>query len=154
MLRLTRDAALPASVRDYLDSSAGREARLGYKCRNRAPWYVVPDVQIPDYVMSYMSGRTVNLVRNLAGVTCTNSVHAIRVRDPALAAKLMPSWSSPFVRLSCELEGHALGGGMLKLEPREAGRILFPPVGAATTTEIEELEAAIGSMQRWRHYAD
>lgn len=154
LLRLTRDAALPPSVRDYLDSSAGREARLGYKCRNRAPWYVVPDVQIPDYVMSYMSGRTVNLVRNLAGVTCTNSVHAIRVRDPALAAKLMPSWSSPFVRLSCELEGHALGGGMLKLEPREAGRILFPPVGSATMAESEELEAAIGSMQRWRHYAD
>lgn len=154
LLRLSRDIALPASVRDYLDSSAGREARLGYKCRNRAPWYVVPDVQIPDYVMSYMSGRTVNLVRNLAGVTCTNSVHAIRVRDPALAAKLMPAWSSPFVRLSCELEGHALGGGMLKLEPREAGRILFPPVGTATSAESEEFEAAIGSMQRWRHYAD
>lgn len=154
LLRLSRDMALPASVRDYLDSSAGREARLGYKCRNRAPWYVVPDVQIPDYVMSYMSGRNVNLVRNLAGVTCTNSVHAIRVRDAALAAKLMPSWSSPFVRLSCELEGHALGGGMLKLEPREAGRILFPPVGSATAAERDELEGAIGSMQRWRHYAD
>jgi len=154
LLRLARDTALPAPVRDYLDSSAGREARLGYKCRNRAPWYAVPDVQIPDYVMSYMSGRSVNLVRNEAGVTCTNSVHAIRVRDRALAAKLMPSWSSPFVRLSCELEGHALGGGMLKLEPREAGRILFPAPDTVTKRESEELEDAIGAMQRWRHYAD
>lgn len=154
LLRLSRDIELPRSVKDYLDSEPGREARLGYKCRNRAPWYVVPDVQIPDYVMSYMSGRGVNLVQNLAGVSCTNSVHAIRVRDKALAAKLMPGWSSPFVRLSCELEGHALGGGMLKLEPREAGRIAFPAVPTKTKVETEMLEEAVSVMQRWRHYAD
>ena len=90
----------------------------------------------------------------MAGVSCTNSVHAIRVRDKTLAAKLMPAWSSPFVRLSCELEGHALGGGMLKLEPREAGRIAFPAVATRPKAEIEALEDAVTVMQRWRHYAD
>lgn len=154
LLRLQRGQELPIAVRDYLDSSAGREARLGYKCRNRAPWYVVPDVQIPDYVMSYMSGRSANLVANVAGISCTNSVHSIRVRDRKLANALLPEWSSPFVRLSCELEGHALGGGMLKLEPREAGRIAFPAAGAVAKVHHEELEDAIVSMQRWRHYAD
>lgn len=154
LLRLGRNIELPQPVRDYLDSVPGREARLRYKCRNRAPWYVVPDVQIPDYVMSYMSGRGANLIRNLAGVSCTNSVHAIRVRDKALAAKLLPSWSSSFVRLSCELEGHALGGGMLKLEPREAGRIAFPSAAAQLKAETEALQDAVTIMQRWRHYAD
>jgi hypothetical protein len=114
----------------------------------------VPDVQIPDFVLSYMSGRRANLVRNSAGVSCTNSVHAIRVRDHPLAAELLPRWSTPFVRLSCELEGHALGGGMLKLEPREAGRIAFPSAGSFGKTGDEELEDAIGTLQRWRHYAD
>lgn len=154
LLRLTRGQELPTAVRHYLDSDAGREARLGYKCRNRAPWYAVPDVQIPDFVMSYMSGRTVNLVKNAAGVSCTNSVHSVRVRDRALASKLLPRWSTPFVRLSCELEGHALGGGMLKLEPREAGRIVFPSAATSGQANDAELEDAIASMQRWRHYAD
>ena len=154
LLRLTRDQKLPPSVRNYLESSAGREASQGYKCRNRAPWYVVPDVQIPDFVMSYMSGRSANLVANVAGISCTNSLHAIRVRDRKLARALLPQWSSPFVRLSCELEGHALGGGMLKLEPREAGRIAFPPSAAINAAHHDELEDAIGSMQRWRHYED
>jgi len=154
LLRLTRDQDLPVAVRKYLDSKAGREARLGYKCRNRAPWYAVPDVQIPDYIMSYMSGRKVNLVRNNAGVSCTNSVHSIRVRDRTVADQLFPLWSSPFVRLSCELEGHALGGGMLKLEPREAGRVVFPAAAAVNRTSDDELEDAIVSLQRWRHYAD
>ena len=154
LLRIARDQEVPMAVRSYLDSSAGQQARQGYKCRNRAPWYAVPDVQIPDFVMSYMSGRSVNLVRNSAGVTCTNSVHAVRVRDPALAAKLLPAWSSPFLRLSAELEGHALGGGMLKLEPREAGRLLFPSAAMAARLPADEVEAAIGTMQRWRHYAE
>lgn len=154
LLRLKRDQELPISVRDYLDSSAGRAARLGYKCRNRAPWYAVPDVQIPDFVMSYMSGRNVNLVKNTAGVSCTNSVHSIRVRDQVLARKLLPRWSSPFVRLSCELEGHALGGGMLKLEPGEAGRIVFPATMTPANANNDDLEEGIGLLQRWRHYVD
>ncbi|TWB47484.1 N-6 DNA methylase [Rhizobium sp. ERR 922] len=154
LLRLTRGQELPSSVQRYLNSSAGREARLGYKCRNRAPWYAVPDVQIPDFVLSYMSGRSANLVQNLAGVTCTNSVHSVRVRDRALAAKLLPQWTTPFVRLSCELEGHALGGGMLKLEPREASRILFPAEARAAEAHNDALEDAINTLHRWRHYAE
>jgi len=152
LLRLRRGQELPAGVRRYLDSSAGQQARLGYKCRNREPWYAVPDVQVPDYVMSYMSGRSVSLVRNDAEVTCTNSVHALRVHDAAMATKLLPEWSSPFVRLSCELEGHALGGGMLKLEPREAARILFPAPDIARRARADILEEAIVRMQNWRHY--
>jgi adenine-specific DNA-methyltransferase len=103
--------------------------------------------------MSYMSGRKASLVRNSAGVTCTNSVHSVRVKDKALAAKLIPHWSTPFVRLSCELEGHALGGGMLKIEPREAGRILFPSSAMLAQAKGDELEEAIAELQRWRHYA-
>lgn len=153
LLRLARGQDLPQSVKAYLDSSAGREARLGYKCRNRTPWYAVPDVQIPDLMMSYMSGRSANLVSNKAGVTCTNSVHSVRLRDRTLAAKLLPGWSSPFVRLSCEIEGHALGGGMLKLEPREASQILFPSKQMSTGVLAEELMDASATLQRWRHYA-
>lgn len=153
LLRLERGQELPTAVTRYLDSSAGQAARQSYKCRNRSPWYAVPDVHVPDLVMSYMAGRSANLVKNVAGVTCTNSVHAVRVRDKKLASKLLPLWSTPFVRLSCELEGHALGGGMLKLEPREAGRIVFP---AAEFSQLHTgaVVEAISTLQRWRHYAD
>ncbi|TDW25635.1 hypothetical protein [Rhizobium gallicum] len=114
---------------------------------------VAPDVLEPDYVLQYMSGRSANLVQNAAGVTCTNSVHAARLRDKRLASKLLPLWSTPFVRLSCEIEGHALGGGMLKLEPREAGNIVFPAQSLLEKGSNELLEEAIVTMQKWRHYA-
>src|SRR5919199_559182 len=103
-------------------------ARAAYKCRMREPWYAVPDVQVPDFFLTYMSGREPNLVRNEAGCTCTNSVHSVRVRDCRAAAYLVTAWESPFLKLSCEIEGHPLGGGMLKLEPGEASQIVLPPL--------------------------
>lgn len=154
LLKISRGQEVPATVRRYLNSNPGREARQAYKCRVRDPWYSVPDVQEPDYILQYMSGRAASLVKNDAGVTCTNSVHAVRLRDRKLAAKLLPSWETPFVRLSCEIEGHALGGGMLKLEPREAGNILFPAGRVVGKKSSEAILDSIQTLQRWRHYAD
>lgn len=155
LLRLRRGDDLPSSVKRYLDSEAGKAAREGYKCRNRAPWYAVPDVQVPDYVLTYMSGRSPQLVRNDASVTCTNTVHSIRINNAELAGKLLPSWNSPLAQLSCELEGHPLGGGMLKLEVREAARILFSSAEFTLDRDaLREVNSGIAEMRRWRHYAD
>lgn len=154
LLRLRPADELPTSVRRYLDSAAGQSARQGYKCRNRAPWYSVPDVQVPDLILTYMSGRTPQLVSNGAGVTCTNTVHSIRIKDDDLAKKLLPSWTSPFVQFSCEIEGHPLGGGMLKLEVREASRVVFPAERRFERSEANELHSGLAEMRRWRHYAD
>lgn len=155
LLRLPRTQDLPVSIRRYLDTDAGLRARSGYKCRNRAPWYSVPDVQVPDFVLTYMSGRAPQLVKNDAGVTCTNTVHSVRIRDRELATKLLPSWGSPFVQLSCEIEGHPLGGGMLKLEVKEAARIAFPlPETMLDRKEQSELRQGLGEMRRWRHYSE
>ena len=132
LLRLPkiRAAELPASVRRYLDSSAGQEAREAYKCRVRKPWFSVPDVQTPDYFLSYMSGVSAGLVHNAGGATCTNSVHGVRVKDRVGMAAFVAAWDSSFMALSREIEGHPLGGGMLKLEPREAGQLLLAPAEA------------------------
>jgi adenine-specific DNA methylase len=49
LLHLPKRAELPVQVRTYLDTEDGRRARKAYKCRTREPWYVVPDVQVPDF---------------------------------------------------------------------------------------------------------
>ena len=156
LLRLPKvqTADLPASVRHYLDSGSGREARQAYKCRVREPWFSVPDVQMPDYFMSYMSGVSAGLVRNAGGATCTNSVHGVRVKDRAGMARFLGAWDTPFTALSREIEGHPLGGGMLKLEPREAGQLLLAPAELLPAETSNELQDAVGTMRRWRHYAE
>ncbi len=153
LLRLPKQGKLPTEVLRYLDSAEAHEARQAYKCRSRDPWYSVPDVQYPDFFLTYMSGREASLVRNDARATCTNSVHGVRLRDGADAAALSAAWDQPFVKLSCELEGHPLGGGMLKLEPREATQIVLPAERLTPHVNAHAIMEALTTLREWRHYA-
>jgi tRNA1(Val) A37 N6-methylase TrmN6 len=153
LLKLPKDGALPSGVKRYLASEAGKEARQAYKCRVRDPWYSVPDVRVPDFFLTYMSGRRVGLVRNEAGATCTNSVHAVQLKSKAGLKGLLKAQDTPMLQLSSELEGHPLGGGMLKLEPREAGRLLLPDTADLNGITPDVIESGIAVLQTWRHYA-
>ena len=115
LLRIRADDELPLSVRRYLDSPEGQRARSAYKCRTRQPWWVVPDVSVPNAFLSYMSGTSPGLAANRAGCVGTNSVHVVRLNGAMNVTKLQHIWKQDFTRLSCEVEGHPLGGGLLKL---------------------------------------
>ena len=159
LLRIPPGAHVPGAVRAYLDTAEGRQARASYKCRNRTPWYTVPDVRRPAFVLTYMSGRSPALAVNRGRCTCTNAFLAVDFRsdlfgnggfsEPGFSA----AWGSPAGRLSCELEGHPLGGGMLKLEPGEARHVLLAPDAAVTGRDRVLLEEGIEVMQQWRHLA-
>lgn len=152
LLDLHEARELPASVRTYLDEAPGQAARLGYKCRNRAPWYVVPDIKVPDAFLSVMSGARPALVRNEAACVCTNSLHAVVLRPGVEARVLQEGWGTQLAQLGAELEGHPLGGGMLKLEPREAARVPVP-IGDVrlSRADAETLADATRLMRAWRH---
>ena len=153
LLRIPKGAKLPAGVSRYLDSEAGRWARAAYKCRQREPWYSVPQVGVPDFFLTYMAGLEPALVRNSASATCTNALHGVYLRNRRLTERLLGAWRSPYARLSCELEGHALGGGLLKLEPREAARIVLPSAQAIAQMPEGEVADAVSTLRKWRHYA-
>lgn len=149
LLNIPPNVQLPETVSRYLESDRALSARASYKCRKRSCWYSVPGVTRPDYFLQYMSGNEVTLAKNVAGATCTNSVHAVQVTNAEVASRVMRTWGSPFVKLSCELEGHPLGGGMLKLEPREAARIRFPD--SSISPDLPLATAAIDQIRKWRH---
>ena len=98
-----------------------------YKCRVREPWYSVPHVYQPDAFLSYMSGATPRLVANDANAVAPNSLHIVRLSKTTTldAEDLAAVWKTSLTRLSAEIEGHSLGGGMLKLEPTEAENVLI-----------------------------
>ena len=152
LLRLGKDQHLPPAVLAYLHTARAEAVSDGYKCRTRDPWYVVPDVKIPDYFLSYMSGRRVSLVRNSACCACTNSLHTVRLKDRTAAWRVEGLRLTPLFQLSSEIEGHPLGGGMLKVEPREACNILVPQEGALTRTNARIVRDSVAALQAWRHY--
>ena len=153
LLHLLPHQAVPGVIQRYLNSSVGKEVRKSYKCRNRSPWYAVPDVVVPDGFLTYMSGSGPTLVGNSARCTCTNSIHAVRMKRGHSFSEIKGVWNHPLTQLSAELEGHPLGGGMLKLEPSEANRIMLPrPKLRLTKKELQDLRDAQGILRLWRHY--
>lgn len=91
-------------------------------------------------------------VRNSAAATCTNALHGVYLRDRRLTERLLSAWGSTYTQLSCELEGHALGGGLLKLEPREAARIVLPSAQAIARMPERVVEDAVSTLRKWRHH--
>jgi hypothetical protein len=74
-----------------------------------------------------MSGSRALLVANNAGAVAPNTLHVLRLKaDTVTAKQLSALWQNSLTMLSTEIEGHALGGGMLKLEPNEAKQVLIP----------------------------
>lgn len=120
---------LSASAASFIAQGESLGIDTRYKCRVRKPWWRVPVTPVPDLFVSYMSGSTPRIVSNDARALHLNSIHGLRV-DPELkelAQQALPLLSlSSCSLLSAEIEGRAYGGGVLKLEPREAARWLVP----------------------------
>lgn len=149
LLAIPRDAELPASVRKYLDQGRTRRVPQAYKCRVRSPWYSVPHVYQPDGFLTYMSGIAPRFVANDAGVVAPNSLHIVRHhhRSKLTCGSIAALWQTSLTRLSVEIEGHALGGGMLKLEPAEADNCILP-TPQISKSKIGELAIEMDTLLR------
>ncbi len=126
--------------------AAGLPAR--YKCKTREPWYRVPYVRTPDLFLTYMSNIAPRLVANEARVTSTNTVHGVFVTDPVIADVLAVAFLNSATLLSAEIEGRSYGGGVLKLEPREAMKVLLPKMTPALARRLRELRGEIDALVR------
>jgi adenine-specific DNA-methyltransferase len=101
--------------------------------------------------MTYLVGSRPRLVVNDAKVVAANTLHVIRLNPGTFTPlSLALFWCTSLVRLSAELEGHALGGGMLKLEPGEAQRILIP----IPRSNLETVALELDDMLRRGHGAE
>lgn len=131
-------------ARAYIKHGEEAGVNEAYKCRVRTPWYSVPNAYMPDAYLTYMSGLRPTLVANDAKAYAPNTLHVIRLKEdhPLSGDALAVLWQSSLTGLSAEIEGHAMGGGMLKLEPTEAQSVILPLPGVALedlAREVDEL---------------
>jgi adenine-specific DNA-methyltransferase len=128
LLKIESDRGLPSGLNRYIAIGEAQGLFRGYKCRTRTPWFKVPHVHEPDAFLTYMSGHTPRLVANDAHVVAPNTLHILRFDKHSQldAHSLAALWRTSVSELSAEIEGHPLGGGMLKLEPTEAEHVLVP----------------------------
>ena len=133
-------APSPAAVR-YIEAGEHLGVHHAYKCRVRTPWWRVPLVAPADLLLTYMNADTPRLCANRKHAHHLNSVHGVYLRPELrdLGMDLLPLGAlTSMTLLGAETVGRAYGGGMLKLEPKEADRLPVP------TPEV--LHAARGAL--------
>jgi adenine-specific DNA-methyltransferase len=112
-----------AALQDYLQHGLDEGVDQAYKCTVRDPWWRPPVVAVPDLFFTYMSHRFPRLINNTSGATFVNSMHGLRLGDdlPSVARSALPLLLlNSASMLGAEVMGRSYGGGILKMEPREA----------------------------------
>ena len=117
------------ALKKYL--AIGEEAGVpdAYKCTVPTPWWRPPVVRAPDLFFTYMSHRYPRLIANRSGATILNSMHGLRLREdvPRIARDALPLIAfNSVTMLGAEVLGRSYGGGVLKMEPREAAGLPIP----------------------------
>ncbi|MET0701955.1 MAG: SAM-dependent methyltransferase, partial [Mycobacterium sp.] len=124
----------PAAQR-YIDAGYTAGVHNAYKCRIRRPWYRVPLLRPADLLLTCMNADTPRLVTNQVHAHHLNSVHGVYLNDTHRAAgrELLPlAMLNSVTVLHAEMVGRAYGGGILKIEPREADRWAVPSLQLVT----------------------
>lgn len=123
------EGELSEAAAAYVAAGKAAGVHKAYKCRVRSPWWQVPKVPAPDLFLTYMNHDTPRLVSNAAGLSYLNSIHGVRLGSAhrKLGKEVLPVASlNTITLLGAELVGRAYGGGILKVEPKEADLLPVP----------------------------
>jgi len=144
---------LSESARQYVETGETAGVDQAYKCRVRKPWYRVPLVRPADLLLTCMNADTPRLTTNDAKVRHLNSVHGVYLNQDVreLGRDLLPIASLNSVTLlNAEMVGRSYGGGILKIEPREADvwALPSPELVAHRETSLRSLKSRVSRLLR------
>jgi adenine-specific DNA-methyltransferase len=136
---------------EYISKGEELEVDQAYKCRVRKPWWRTPLVPPAHLFLTYMNADTPRLCANRARVHNLNSVHGLYLKAGLrmIGMNLLPIAAlNSMTLLGAERVGRAYGGGMLKVEPKEADRLPVPSpaIVAAAGKDLSALRPALARL--------
>lgn len=119
-------AELPDAAQRYIESGEASEQHIGFKCRNRKLWYIVPTLWPPHAFLFRQIHGYPKLVENRTQATSTDTIHRVRYHHPEHSGQITLAFLNSMTFVFAEVLGRSYGGGVLELEPNEAEQIPVP----------------------------
>jgi adenine-specific DNA methylase len=137
----------------YILAGEVANVNAAYKCRVRKPWWRVPLVKPADLLLTYMNADTPRLTTNAARAHHLNSVHGVYLKRGTLGVgrDFLPLSSlNSMTLLGAETVGRSYGGGILKLEPREADVLPVPSLALVkrASSKLALIRPQVGTLLR------
>jgi tRNA1(Val) A37 N6-methylase TrmN6 len=105
----------------YIQSGERLGVHQRYKCRQRNPWYITPNIEVPDIILSVF-GEMPKMVANRGHYAVSNSLLCGYLKRISVE-QLLCRWYNSLTLLSLELNVHSLGGGSFVIIPGEADKL-------------------------------
>lgn len=117
---------LTENEKKYIRWGENQKYNLGYKCRIRKRWYIVPQSWMPDAFMLRQIGKVPKIVLNETNATNTDTLHKIRFLDGVNGQSVAAAMLNSFTFAQCEITGRSYGGGVMTFEPGEVRKLRIP----------------------------
>lgn len=114
------------AAQEYIRHGERNGVQLGYKCRIRNQWFVVPSVWRPDFFFLRQADVGPRLVLNQTGATCTDTLHRGRAISSVPSQFLAAGLTNSLTYAASEVMGRSYGGGVMTFEPTEVERFPLP----------------------------
>jgi adenine-specific DNA-methyltransferase len=130
---------LPSVIRKYIDHGESKDCHVGYKCKIRKRWWVVPSSWIPDVFMLRQVHSYPKMVANNSMATTTDTLHRVKLTNGLPSNVIASTFVNSLTLAFSEITGRSYGGGVLTFEPSEA-EMLPLPVKNAKKLDIEKID--------------
>ncbi len=112
---------------------------LGYKCRIRKNWFVVPSISIPDAFALRQVNHYPKIVLNDTGASSTDTIHRLNFHVNESKPKKVACFINSLTFAFSEITGRSYGGGVMTFEPTEVEELPFVFSEKVNPYEIDEL---------------
>lgn len=113
-------------AKSYIALGEKEDIHIGYKCRIRNEWQMVPSLRVSDALFIRRNNLYPKFIINEAQAYTTDTMHRVTVNPAAEIQALTASYYNSLSFAFAEICGRSHGGGVLELMPNEVEEILLP----------------------------
>ncbi|MBN4063054.1 MAG: SAM-dependent methyltransferase [Alkaliphilus sp.] len=129
----------PKEHKAYIDLGENTEQNIGYKCRIRDRWYIIPSIWTPDAFFLRRNNKFPKFVLNEINAVSTDTMHRIKFKEHINKRKALLSYYNSITFAFTEINGRSYGGGVLEILPREVGSVVLPEIQSMDSRVCDEL---------------